>query len=123
MMWSYGWYVRINDQGLPESKLGWEGRLAGVNDYRYLHTLEAALSDADSSGDDGGSAVQAARRFLQRLRKQIPLDVFAGGKQPAQHSAEVSVWNPVPAIAPEDYDRVRQECAEHIIALRREMGS
>ena len=123
MMWSYGWYVRINDQGLPESKLAWEGRLAGVNDYRYLHTLEAALSDADRSGDDGGSAAQAARRFLQRLRKQIPLDVFAGGKQPAQHSAEVSVWNPVPAIAPEDYDRVRQECAEHIIALRRETGS
>ena len=123
MMWSYGWYVRINDHGLPESKLAWEGRLAGVNDYRYLHTLEQALAATASSAREEGPAVEAAKQFLRRLREQIPLDVFAHGKRPAQHSAEVSVWNPVPAIAPEDYERIRQECAEHIIAVRRESGA
>ena len=122
MVYSYGWYVRINDQGLPESKLGWEGRLEGVNDYRYLHTLETTLASASTSSRDESQAVQAARRFLQTLRERIPVDVFASGKQPAQHSAEVSVWNPLSDIGPEDYERIRQKCAEHIIAVRQASG-
>ena len=121
MAWSYGWYVRINDQGLPESKLAWEGRLAGVNDYRYLQTLEQTLAAAATSGQEEGPAIQAARRFLERLQSHISLGIWE--QQPAQHSAEVSTWNPVPAIGPEDYERIRHECAEHIIAVRRESGA
>ena len=120
MAWSYGWYVRINDQGLPESKLAWEGRLAGVNDYRYLQTLEETLAAAATSGQEEGPAIQATRRFLERLQAQISLGIWE--QQPAQHSAEISTWNPVPAIGPEDYERIRQECAEHIIAVQEEHG-
>ncbi len=118
MVWSYGWYVRINDQGLPESKLAWEARLSGVNDYRYLQALEETLAAATTSGQGRSRAVRAARRFLQRLRAQIPVDVYIYEKMPAQRSGELVLFNPAPEIEPEDYDRIRQECVRHIQDVR-----
>ncbi len=112
MAWSYGWYVRINKQGLPESKLAWEGRLAGVNDYRYLQTLEETLAVATTSGQGGSRAVRAAGRFLQRLRAQIPLDVYEWRRRP--QGSDIALWNPVSQIRPEEYDRIREECVRHI---------
>ena len=52
-VWSYGWYVRLDKAGLPESKLAWEGRAAGVNDYRYLQTLEHTIAAGEASGKAG----------------------------------------------------------------------
>ena len=72
--WSFGWYVRISDSGLPESKIAWEGRAAGVNDYRYLQTLEHAIAAGESSGT-AGAAVKSAKAFLDTLRRRIPLNV------------------------------------------------
>ena len=116
MVWSYGWYVRINDQGLPESKLAWEGRLAGVNDYRYLHTIERAVAAAETAGRGRDPAVRAARIFLRRLRARIPLDVYDWQSRP--QGSDIAHWNPLPKMQPEEYDRMREECAGHIQAIR-----
>ena len=62
MVWAYGWYVRINGSGLLESKTVWEERLEGVNDYRYLHTLEQAISAVKAAGRGGEPAVKKATR-------------------------------------------------------------
>jgi hypothetical protein len=75
---------------------------------------------AGTTGQKEGPTTQAARGFLERLQAQISLGIWE--QQPAQHSAEISTWNPVPAIGPEDYERIRQECAEHIIAVQEEHG-
>gem|GEM_PF-2343191 len=119
-VWSYGWYVRINDSGVPESTLAWEGRLAGVNDYRYLQTLETELAAARRRGRNA-AARQEARTFLDTLRARIPGNVYRArpGAIPQNQWAEVDAWNPVPAIAPEDYDQIRNACARHIRALQR----
>ena len=122
-MWSYGWYVRINDSGLPESKIAWEGRAAGVNDYRYLQTLEHTIAAGEASGK-AGAAVRGARAYIEALRGRIPLTAYRHrpGAIPQNQWAELDVWNPVPAIGPEDYARIRDDCARHIIAIRRECG-
>lgn len=116
--WSYGWYVRINDSGLPESKIAWEGRAAGVTDYRYLHTLERAIAAA---GEAAGTseAVQSAQAFLNDLRRRIPFTAYRAypGNVPQNQWAELDAWNPVRAIEPEDYDEIRNQCARHIAAL------
>ncbi len=113
-VWSYGWFVRINDSGLPESKTAWEGRLAGVNDYRYLHTLESAIKTARRSGKGSHPTVISAQAFLDGLRKKVPMDTYAVRPQ----GSGIAVWNPVPDMAPEAYDAMRDECAKHIIAVR-----
>jgi len=120
-VWSYGWYVRINDSGLPESKIAWEGRLAGVNDYRYLQTLENTIRAGDASGK-AGAAVQGARDFLETLRERVPYSVYRQRVEgiPQGQWAELDAWNPVPEIEPEAYDRIRDACTEHIIATRSE---
>ena len=125
MVWAYGWYVRINESGVPESKTAWEGRLAGVNDYRYLHTLEQAISAAVAAGNGEHATVKAAVSFLDRLRArvtywQIPYD---GYQHPTERGSSLNLmWNPINAVLPEDYDRIREQCAQHTIAIGRECG-
>ena len=114
MVWCYGWYVRIKETGVPESKLVWEARLAGVNDYRYLQTLEKTIAASEGRGK-AGTAVQKAKAFLEELHQLIPYTVF-GSAHPRYPLGPV--WNPIPKIPPEDYDRIRGECARHIGALR-----
>jgi hypothetical protein len=122
-VWSYGWYVRINESGLPESKIAWEGRAAGVNDYRYLQTLEHAIASCDRAGKSG-AAVQSAKGFLEKLRQRIPYDTYRArpGAIPQNQIPEMEAWNPVPDIQPEDYQRIRHDCAMHTIAVRKECG-
>ena len=113
MVWAYGWYVRIKETGVPESKLAWEGRLAGVNDYRYLHTLEVAIAAAEAAGK-ANAALDAAKRFLEELRRRIPYTAYENRPRGARRA----LWNPVPEIQPQDYDRIRGKCARHIRALQ-----
>jgi hypothetical protein len=120
-VWSYGWYVRINASGMPEAKVAWEGRAAGVNDYRYLQTLEHAIA-AGARQPQAADAVRKARRYLDQLRERIPYTTYRQrpGAIPQNQWAELDAWNPVPEIRPEDYHRLREECAQHILAIRRE---
>lgn len=116
--WAYGWYVRINDSGMPESLMAWEGRAAGVNDYRYLQTLEHAISAAEKKGK-AGQAVQDAKEYMNKLRQMIPLTTYRKrpGAIPQIQWPELDAYNPVPAIQPEDYARIRDECAGYIAAI------
>jgi hypothetical protein len=120
-VWSYGWYVRITDSGLPEAKTAWEGRLAGVNDYRYLRTLESTIAAADAAGRSGES-VRQANEFLADLRRRIPYTTYSQrpGSIPQNQWAELDAWNPAPNVQPPEYARIRDNCTEHIIAIRRE---
>ena len=118
MSWCYGWYVRITETGFPEGRLAWEGRLAGVNDYRYLHTLERAITSAGERGADGNTSVTAAQSFLDNLRRRIPLEKRDPGRR--RYGGDMSfIENPLPEIAPEEYDRIREQCAQHINAIVR----
>ena len=101
--------------------LGWEGRLAGVNDYRYLQTLEHTIAAGDRAGK-AGTAVQSAKKFLDELRQRIPYTAPRGPGRPDEMYAEVDLFNPCPSIRSGDYDRIRDESTQHIIAIRQECG-
>ena len=116
MVWCYGQYARISDRGLPQSKLAWEARLEGVNDYRYLHTLEEAIRSAETAGK-GDAAVKNARAFLKELEEKISLDAY-GNLNNLEGYLQKFFWNPVPAIAAEQYDSIRNDCAGHIEAVQ-----
>jgi len=97
--------------------------MAGVNDYRYLQTLESTVAAGKASGK-AGAAVKNAKAFLEELRRRVPYSAYRqrpGGIFQNQW-AELDVWNPVPEIKPEDYARIRDDCAKHIIAIRKECG-
>ena len=116
MVWCYGHYARISDRGLPQSKLAWEARLEGVNDYRYLHTLEKAIRSAETAGN-GDAAVKNARAFLKELEEKISLDAY-GNLNNLESYLQKFFWNPVPTIAAEEYDSIRNDCAGHIEAIQ-----
>ena len=122
-VWSYGWYVRINESGLPESKVAWEGRLAGVNDYRYLQTLESTIASGERTGK-AAAVVQNAKDFLEQLRNRIPYTAYRNrpGAIPQNQWAELDAYNPVPEIQAEHYQRIREDCTKHIMSIRRECG-
>ncbi len=98
------------------SVMAWEARREGVDDYRYLHTMEGAISDAVKAKKGSALAVRAARRFLADLRSRIPLDVFDERKHPM--TAQKQFQELAPGIGAEEYDRIQDECAKHIMAIK-----
>ncbi len=89
----------------------WEAYREGVDDQRYLSTLEAELARCQKAGTKA-PAVAAARQWLTDLRAKLtglPLE-------PGQ-SAVVKAM--LAAYTSRDYDQWRRQCAEHAMALQR----
>ena len=93
----------------------WEARRQGVNDFRYLQTLERAISLAAESGQPNLPAAIKARRYLDRLRARVPLDAFSYRNRDS--TAYKQFQSVAPAIAPAEYDTIQQACATHTIAI------
>jgi len=93
--------------------LQWEACREGINDLRYLRTLEKALNRAQetlaASGQQGGAqtlqeAIRRGRRFLSHLRKRIQIV-------------------PSPPVRPppdaQEYALLRRAIIGHILALEK----
>ena len=98
----------------------WEARLDGVNDYRYLHTLNRAIAEAADAGKADLPSVVEARAYLNDLRARVPLDAFSYQKR--ESTAYHQFQEAAPEIAPEEYDALQRDCTKHIIAVRKECG-
>jgi len=111
------WYVNYvlptPEGNLPT--LGWEARREGIDDYRYLQTLRAAI-DAAPAGKR--AAANAAERFLALAgrRMQAPHQSL-----PATNTGRNYGFVMHPGLAPQDYDDIRAQAAEHIIKLQRKI--
>ena len=97
--------------------------MAGVNDYRYLQTLENTIAAGDALGK-AGAAVRSAKDFLEALHQLIPYTAYRSRPEGDFHRQwpELDAWNPVPEIRPEDYAGIRAECASHIAAISKASG-
>ena len=104
----FGYAFPVGDEIVP-TRL-WEAYREGVDDCRYLSTLEALI--ARRKGDPRyGDAVRGAQVFLNALRHQllaIPLEV----------EQSVLVRGIAERYAAADYNRWRRTCARHIHALQ-----
>ncbi|MGD0094733.1 MAG: hypothetical protein ABSE73_32890, partial [Planctomycetota bacterium] len=93
--WSQVWPSK---QGLVDT-LNWERTAAGVNDFRYLRTLENRIAAAKKEGRNK-AGLEAAETFLRQTLQPINL----GDESSA-------------ALPPEEWAAFRGELARHILAL------
>ena len=97
----------------------WEARREGVDDYRYLHTLESAIAAAAKAGKAAAPAVASARKYLADLKAHVPIAVF--GFKVRTSTSLKQFQQLAPDIAPEEYDALQEICASHTIAIRETM--
>jgi len=88
----------------------------GIDDYRYLYTLERLMGKAESD-KNRAKALLAARQFLNDLRADISPDLAV--YYSARSGAYGENWYPLPSNPwnTEKLTRVRREAAGHILAL------
>jgi hypothetical protein len=94
---------------------------AGIDDYRWLHTLGVWIDRAEARMP-GGTALIAARKFREQLAAEVSLDLaqYYDGRAGAYGEN----WQPVPdnPWTTEKFDRLRQDTAQHIVALKKALG-
>lgn len=98
-------YVAYPDVDGVTPTLQWECIRMGIDDARYLYTLEAAISSKPDSPE-----AHDARRFLDDLRGDMPPSVELPDKSSILYQCP---WTPA------DFTRLRAEITKHILNLRR----
>lgn len=93
----------------------------GIDDYRYIYTLETLLRAAE--GKAGAEAALAkAKEFRDRLRAELSLDLAKFYE--CRRGAYAENWYPLkenPWIGGK-FEETRRGCAEHIAALQKVLG-
>jgi len=96
------WCVVYPSRHGVNDTVGWERTAQGVDDFRYLATLERLIREAKAAHQREGEA-SAAEAFLNETFKNIKLD--------DKKSAD---------LTPQQFDEFRRAIARHIAALMRE---
>jgi len=102
------WYMMASDQG-PVGTVGWEGRREGVEDYRYLRTLERLCQHGDSA------AARQGRALLAEVRRLAPPEGFERRPFDRRYTWE---FDPAPEFTNARMRRVRAEMARLIACLQ-----
>ena len=89
-------------------KRHWVGFREGVEDMRYLATLEALVDE-----HRGAAAAEAARKWLENLRRGVT--PAASDLEPIEEESPLLVWLARKLDGP-DYRRIRRQAARHIMA-------
>lgn len=93
---------------------GWEARREGIDDFRYLQTLAEAVATVNQNGsDERAAAARAAERFLAEVktRSNPPAQIV-----PRSNSGQN--WHTLhPGLTAVDYDAIRRQAIDHILAL------
>ena len=86
-----------------------EDEAEGINDYRYVITLEKAIVEAKAKGGAAAQAAAKSQELLDRIRRHVPNDMRIFGREGGH-------WEPG------TYDRLRSRVAGEILRLRQAMG-
>jgi hypothetical protein len=102
----FGYAFPSPEDGRPVPTLLWEAFREGVDDLRYIYTLEQLVEAAP----EGNEEARAAREYLERLRgRLVAVEIVKGP------SAVVKAWSE--ELTPDDWVGFRREVAAHIEAL------
>jgi hypothetical protein len=104
-----------DDPTLLISTLHYEAFREGYDDMRYIRTLEETMAEARAEGVDVSDA-EAWLDEMQSMLPRIPEDI-----------AEIELESPYTVAATRsftgaDWDAMREQTAQHIIALEQAMG-
>ena len=94
---------------------------AGINDYRYIYTLDVLIAEAERK-KRGGAALAAAKKFRDELAGELSLDLDTYYESRTASYAEN--WYPK-ADNPwttAKFDGARRACAERILLLHKALG-
>lgn len=95
--------------GGPLPTRSWEGTREGVEDEKYVFTLEQLIAQANASGDPGAITLAAsAQTYLDSLYAQIWIDPI-GGQFPVSYASTL--------LDVDFYDNARVGMAGHIEAI------
>jgi hypothetical protein len=94
---------------------------AGIDDYRYIHTLEAWLQRTEAR-QSASPALPAARKFRDELWASLSLDLTESFRGRSGAYGETLYPAPDFPWTPERFARTRRQVADHIVALRKAMG-
>ena len=103
----FGYAFPSPEDGGPVPTRLWEAFREGVDDLRYIYTLEQLIA-----ANEGDAKAVAAQEYLDSLRARLQ-----GVKLKKEPSAVVKAWSE--ELGPEDWVEIRTSLAEHIEALSR----
>ena len=101
--WSYTHMAYGPEGPRPCPRL--EHQAEGIDDYRYILTLEQLVRQAEQKGGDAATAAAATRELLARIRRNVPEDMRVFHQRGGH-------WEPGV------YDRLRSRVASEIMALQ-----
>lgn len=113
----------------PVPSVGWEAAREGIDDHRYLRTLQQLVAEAKQAGR--GPAASEAAAFLEQLRARIDPANYGKAAQAARERAKEPGLGatrlyerlaPEPSMSLSDYNAVRRQTANHIIRLQEALG-
>ena len=107
----------------PVPSVAWEAIREGVDDYRYLTTLKAAIDKAYAAGRNVPAL--EAERFLDDVKSRFNPDSYTraylgGSKTQEGKDADDFIYNrpaPEPDITPGGYNEIRYQIAKWIVKL------
>jgi hypothetical protein len=98
--------------------ISWELLREGIDDYRYLYTLNALVTRAAEAGGEAAQRTDEARRAVDEMMARVPEDFGEAIRTYSDGWSE----NTGP-LTPGAYDRFRRQLARHIVALREALGA
>ncbi|MBT7840695.1 MAG: hypothetical protein HN742_02430 [Lentisphaerae bacterium] len=110
----------------PIPSIGWEEAREGIEDFRYLRTLENVVAEAAKAGREGEAA--EGRAFLAELRGTIDPANYGKAQDAARTRAKQEGRNtitlferdsPEPALTVGDYSGLRRRAGELILRLQK----
>ena len=114
---NYQWAYYHNDHFIigqgsdPAPLVSWEGRREGVDDYRYLMTVEALLADTDPKD----AIAREARVWLDKLHTDVDLVFFHGFSGSSR--VDGPFCYPASGMEIADYDQLRARAADYCLKL------
>jgi hypothetical protein len=107
-------YVVLSPLG-PIPTLSWEGKREGIDDYRYMLTLQRLIDMSVGSGDEASGMLAAeAQSVLDEFIAKIPVDAY----RRRRNAVGAGYVRPFPEIATDEYDRFRRTIADWIVRLK-----
>ena len=106
------WCVAYPGDGRRIPTIEWEALREGIDDFRYVYTLELAIAKARAKGSaEAASAVEEAGRLLDELRDDVVSDLEEYERRELNFHTD-SIW------PPEKYDDWRNRIARMIVRLQ-----
>ncbi|MAE67583.1 MAG: hypothetical protein CMJ18_25275 [Phycisphaeraceae bacterium] len=107
-------YAGLSPMG-PVPTISWEAVREGVDDYRYLLTLEKLIERARRGGDGGAKQLaDEADGVVEAMMARIPIEA----DRPRHRDVGAAAVRALPDVTVGDYDAFRRKVADLIVQLR-----